>query len=416
MDLTDFINYCRHIFDDKFKGVVYDPFNLRKENIQLSCENNALDIMIVTSKEYYLRNIKRLKEDGVCILVLDENNKDHKDLKLKETFSYHRFYSDSKNIFFVGTNDTTRYIPDYISDYRIKFKQRKTVVIYIFHEINANVKFFIQHGIFRSEWIDFIFVCNGSHQLDVPEYVKYFNRENIGHDFGGWSHVIFKENLLYKYEYFVLVNSSVRGPFIPPWSPEKNWITIFTRFLDHKTKLIGTTLGIDEYLTHIQSMILVLDRVALEIGIKEGIFEENPIFREKREFVITKEIGLSQAIIKHGYKIRPIFSAYHNSEITAKSVLRSRVHHLNYWYYGTNLHPYEVIFIKDNHNINENRDIDLLTTNHNLQFDRTINPTVPKNFNWILYIRSYPILDEMFRSYEGAIKHWLNIGFYENQK
>lgn len=417
MDSTDFLSYCQFVFKDKFKGIVSDPLNLRKETIAIPSEDSKLDIMIGNSGEYYSQTIEKLKEDGVCILLLNGKKRNYNNLRIKEKFSYYRFYSDSDRTFFIGTNRISQYIPDYISDYKVNSKRKwKTVVVYVFHEINENVKFFVQHGIFESSQIDFILVCNGPDKLDLPHFVKYFNRENIGHDFGGWSYAIFHENLLEQYEYFVLINSSVRGPFIPPWSSEKNWVQIFTKFLDYKTKLVGTSLGIDEYLTHIQSMVLVLDKVGLEVGILDGIFEKYPISREKREVIVLKEIGLSQAIMRRGYKIRPILSAYHNTEITPKSVLRSRVHHLNNWYFGTNLHPYEVIFIKDNHNINENKDINLQSRNYNLNFAQSINPTVPLNFNWERYLQLNPDVARQFKDEIMVVKHWLNFGFYEGRR
>lgn len=293
---------------------------------------------------------------------------------------------------------------------------QKTVVIYAFHIINENVKFFLQHGIFEDPNIDFIFICNGPHSLKVPSYIKYINRENIGYDFGAWSHAIFTENLLEKYDFFVFINSTVRGPFIPPWSFEKNWIRIFTNLIDYQTKLVGTTLGIDEHLTHIQSTVLVTDKIGLEVGIQDGIFEKIPISKEKRDIVIQKEIGFSQSIMKKGYKIKPIMSAYYNSEITPTSLLRSRVHHLDGWYFGTNLHPYEIIFIKDNHNINCNHDINLLTTNHNLNFNRNINPILPNDFVWQKYLEFNPDVAKIYNNEKGATAHWMKFGFQENRR
>lgn len=389
-----FLKYCETIFPDKFKSG---------------------NVLIAYNQESFLEQVTNVKQDDLCILIFPKQ--EYRSLKLKERYSYWKFYSDSNQLYFLGLNNHGAYIPDYFSDFKLSSKDhRRTVVVYVFHIINENVRFFLQHGLFESPYINFIFVCNGPHSLDVPKFVKYINRENVGHDFGGWSHAIFTENLLENYDFIVLLNSSVRGPFIPPWSFEKNWVRIFTHFLDYQTKLVGTTLGIDEYLTHIQSTVLVMDKVGLEIGIKENIFEKIPVARDKRDVVLHKEIGFSQAIMKHGYKIRSILSAYYNTDITPVSVLRSRVHHLNGWYYGTNLHPYEIIFIKDNHQINYDRDIVLQTTNHDLQFSQTINPTVPSDFVWQKYLQLNPDIGPPFNNEIMATKHWLNLGFYEKRK
>ena len=60
----------------------------------------------------------------------------------------------------------------------MQFQDKRTIVIYVFHVVNDNVKYFIEHGLFESKTIDFIIVCNGNIKLNVPDYVKYINREN----------------------------------------------------------------------------------------------------------------------------------------------------------------------------------------------------------------------------------------------
>src|SRR5690349_3866332 len=66
--------------------------------------------------------------------------------------------------------------------------------IYVFHEMNNAVKFFIENGIYRSKHVDFHIVINNpdTKLVDIPSYVNVTNRENVGHDFGGWSSVLHK--------------------------------------------------------------------------------------------------------------------------------------------------------------------------------------------------------------------------------
>lgn len=287
----------------------------------------------------------------------------------KSNFKYRKFYYNSTSQYLFGLCIKSAIPTNYIPDYKISFKEdRRTVVIYTFHEVNENVRFFLKHGLFKSNLIDFVVVCNGNHQLEVPSYVTYLNRENVGHDFGGWSYAIHQLNLREKYQFFVCINSSVRGPFIPPWSPIKNWVWIFTRLLDYRTKLVGTSIGSHKYRLHIQSMVLVFDQIGLDIGLRLGIFEKNPVARERWDVIEQKEIGFSQAILTSGYRVRPIISAYYNANITAQDVIPNRIHLTNNSYYGTNLHPYELIFIKDKEGINT------YTENHQKNFDRLSDP------------------------------------------
>lgn len=69
------------------------------------------------------------------------------------------------------------------------------------------------------------------------------------------------------FEYFLLINSSVRGPFLPTYLPsEVHWTQIFTSKLTADTKLVGSTINcggaytISEMQPHIQSYALALDQ------------------------------------------------------------------------------------------------------------------------------------------------------------
>lgn len=39
------------------------------------------------------------------------------------------------------------------------------------------------------------------------------------------------------------MNGSVRGPFLPVWETERNWIQIFSDMITNKVKLVGTTIN-----------------------------------------------------------------------------------------------------------------------------------------------------------------------------
>jgi len=132
--------------------------------------------------------------------------------------------------------------------------------------------------------------------------------------------------------------------------------------------------------------------------------------------------------MKYGYTIRPLMGSYFNSTSPAKSHIKIAGHFFNNSYFGANLHPYEIIFIKDKTQINDNRDINNLTINHNSNFDRLPSipadfdwdsiqsPIVPSDFNWKIYLGLNPDVAKVHRTETGAIKHWLDHGFYEKRR
>ena len=423
-----------------------------------------------------------------------------------ETFPFQRFYynPDSKDLYFVGIkglslDDTTlrsvlRNVPDYLSDCKIPtfdyIGQKKTVVVYVYHDYNTNVEFFIKHGLFESNKVDFIIVNNKNplasktSGLSLPSSsnVSLMERPNIGHDFGGWSDAIFKNCLSEKYDYFILINSTVRGPFLPPWYQVKDWTGLFTRLIDCETKLTGTTIGLVHGRPVIQSMLLCFDRQGLEIGIKDNIFSPNPVQKEKGRVVMENEVQFSLSIANYGYRVRSIMAAYYNTVFEKPVVTKEPIieHCMTNGYFGVNIHPYEIIFIKDNRDINKNLDIDAVTRHHCSGFDcfsvaakltssfvvtpsvpmsyvaplsikasafaqnhntvptptvptSTLTPTitnptsstftykrssnrVPYDFDWKMYLELNPDLRAHIPTREMAIFHWSSYGLREGRK
>lgn len=420
--IEHFIDYCYEVFDGLTSGCVHNLANLSYGNLKKKDEcdkEGPFDVTFISKPEEISRETKKLKPGGVLILILQDHDGDFENItyleEFRTTLNYRKvYYLKAVRILFIVTikQHQSKYIADYTADYKIdEFDNRKTVVVYTFHELNESVKFFVKHGILKSPDVHFVMICNSDAKIDVPSYVTYINRPNIGYDFGGWAHAIYNLNLNLRetYDYFVMLNSSVRGPFIPPWCTTRNWTKIFTRLIDYRTKLVGTTIGIHPYLTHIQSMTMMFDRVGLDIGTQDGIFERNPIERPKHDIIMLKEIGFSQSIMKRGYKIRPIVSAYYNSPIPPISRIQTLIQFTDNSYFGTNLHPYEVVFIKDRTNINGNRDINNLTITHNLDFDRM--STLPLDFNWLSYLRLNPDVAKIYACENGCMIHWLNHGY-----
>lgn len=276
----------------------------------------------------------------------------------------------------------------------------KTLVLYVFHQFNDRVKYFIENAIFKHPLVDFIIISNGYNDEKlreiVPYYVKIIIRENLGYDFGGWSRGLFDiiesnslgsgEKYLYeKYKYFIFVNSSVIGPFIPMYY-KKKWTDIFIEQLNEQdinnnVKIIGPTInscggGLGEYIkpengSHVQSYLFCVERNTLDFLMREKIFENemnedgsinNHLINKYNSMnfvdaINNKEILMSRKIIENGWNIGSLLKMYINVDFTFKSKSIDEYKKNGILFYGDIMlggyinklwNIYDVIFIKGN--------------------------------------------------------------------
>lgn len=149
----------------------------------------------------------------------------------------------------------------------------KLLVLYAYHETvdaRRNAEFFIRHGLHAKA--DFIFVLNGETDLDeaipVVKNIRFIKRENTCYDLGAqlssfpsfpYSFVpltkrvmipklsgeVLSANdraLVKKYNKFILMNASIRGPFLPHWS-SMCWSDAFANKVTETNKLVGMTMN-----------------------------------------------------------------------------------------------------------------------------------------------------------------------------
>jgi hypothetical protein len=238
-------------------------------------------------------------------------------------------------------------------------KNRKIAILYTFHIIKPSLQNFIDHAIFESDEYDFILIpCEVSiTHLNIPKYVKIFNRPNIGYDFGAWSDVILAPGFLDIYTHILCINCSVSGPFIPSYY-HGNWVDIFINPLNDQLRLFGCTIDtvdkVDVW-THVQSYVFSLEIQTVRYLISRGIFSQvytQTMYRT----IVDKEIKMSREIIKAGWNIGCLMKYFEgidwrdpNSTKTVNII--GNVCSTDK-YLGQNIHPYEVIFIKNNRDYN----------------------------------------------------------------
>jgi len=194
---------------------------------------------------------------------------------------------------------------------------KKLLVLYVFHEYNYRVEQFFKKAIFYDKNVDFIIIVNNitlKLQYNAfPSNVKFFIRDNIGFDFGGWSDALLTNNLYKNYNYFIFVNSSVLGPFIDS-DYKGNWTDIFINGLqENNIKLFGSTINKDFH-PHVQTFIFSLEKETLEYLIKWQIFSLTNHYEKLWDTVMLKEIFMSDLLIRNKWNIGCLIPYYKNMD------------------------------------------------------------------------------------------------------
>lgn len=293
-----------------------------------------------------------------------------------------------------------------------------TAVIFHYFEksddYKDNLAYFLRRG-YRSD-VDFIICISGGCSVPLPRAANifYFYIPNGGFDYGGHSRIVNDFLNVEKYDYFIFLNSSVRGPFLPTYF-DRPWHRVFTDLIDDQTKLVGSTINIlgkdhqcsrvDELLnggqkslSHVQSMAYALDRTALRALIEQGFFRreiaaddamvrawikvdverrgmlarvywsfrhrvEHKLNRgritqqvDKLATILNYEVLLSQTIIANGWNISCLLPEYRKIDFREphgdiNPTSADGDPCFKGAYCGRSIHPFETVFIKTNRDI-----------------------------------------------------------------
>ena len=120
---------------------------------------------------------------------------------------------------------------------------------------------------------------------------------------------------LKQYDYFLFLDSSVRGPFLPRyfsrrggggtsdkrWAKSKQaakpWTSVFTDKLNDKVKLVGRTISCESEM-HVQAPVFATDAVGLKVLKDGGALE---CATEINQALQKHEFGATRSIFKAGY-------------------------------------------------------------------------------------------------------------------
>lgn len=240
----------------------------------------------------------------------------------------------------------------------------KTLVLYVFHQMNERVQMFLDRAFFQADDVDFLIICNNlTIQPSIPSYAKLLRRENVGFDFGAWGEGLLENNRFQNYTHFIFLNSSVVGPFLPPYCKSR-WTHVFLSGLNSETHLFGSyinatgnaygTIGRVTALAHVQSFAFAMERETLDFLLSKNIFRN---YATKIQSIEEGEIGMSRCILRNGWNIGCFLACYRGVDF--RFLTKKPSEYLNGFfgdvalpgqYYGQTTHPYEVVFVKANRN------------------------------------------------------------------
>ena len=241
--------------------------------------------------------------------------------------------------------------------------KERVLVIYVWADTDisslGNLQFFIRHGVHRSQPADYYFILqnvdnitvNESRLPPLPPNAHYIQHENECFDFGtfGWfltSRIVD----ISKYKYFILMNASIRGPYLAAYFPDDLlwWFDIFTRRLNNEVKLVGPTINCEQR-PHVQSYLLATDQVGMKIlaDKNSGVLSCKTDYTDA---VVNGEIGASQILLRANYQIASLQIKYQGVDFRKKDNenCNNRISPIfvDNMVDGIAHDPYELVFVK----------------------------------------------------------------------
>ena len=248
----------------------------------------------------------------------------------------------------------------------------KTLVLYHYFEKDAsyrdNLLHFLVFGYLPS--LDYVIVIAGNHSLDLPQApnLRYIFTENQNSDYGGYAHALPTIGDLRQYENIFFINSSVRGPYQLA-TDHRPWMQIYLALLQPDVGLVGSSIcilradfrhslnyqekfgGMPPF-SHVQTASFAMSSSTLIYLLAKGFFDPLDLFN-KTQAIENYEIRLSQLVLEQGKNLKCLLPEYNTidfrlayTDINPTSTIGDPCEALGY--FGRNVHPYEVMFIKTN--------------------------------------------------------------------
>lgn len=260
----------------------------------------------------------------------------------------------------------------------------KLAVVYHYCEVNStyrdNLVYFLSTAICKN--ISYFFYISGECSVELPEYenVEYLYIENRNNDFGAVTE-FYRSGQFDRFDTYIFVNSSVRGPFLPLYY-DRDWYQVFTERLSKKTALVGSSInllptscdfegyfkenfGYNPPYIHVQTTAYALSSAGFQILQDQGFYEETKTL-SKSDVVTRYEILLSQIILHNNLKIASILPTCVSFSLERAGVdfpgsSRNGDPLYQFGFYGRSLSPLESVFVKTNRNIISEKELSSYT-------------------------------------------------------
>ncbi len=242
-------------------------------------------------------------------------------------------------------------------------------------------------GLLDSENIYSILVYQSIESLDLGPILDKFDqkiKENCYSDLFAYFKAL-KFIKIKDFKYFIFMNSSCIGPILPSYNKKFNWESIFTNNLE-KYGMISPIIEFPPYedknvldiklssklsnlfnlktIPFAHSYFLSLNKKALFCLIDNNSFPKKDINRDLA--VGHFERIITAVLLNEGFKIKSLLNKYNSLEIEKEKInifLESGFFNSNFTdpeipifgYFGSDIHPYEVVFFKNIRHTNSHR-------------------------------------------------------------
>ncbi|PNH08807.1 hypothetical protein TSOC_004615 [Tetrabaena socialis] len=271
------------------------------------------------------------------------------------------------------------------------------LVSYSYFEKDAiqvdNFRFFLEAAVLdatATRPITYVIVVSGSTctpcqkiHSSLSTKAILLHRENDGMDFGSHNYTLEylrKKELLWKYSYYFLLNSSVKGPFFPSYMPALwHWTDAFVSRFGGGVHAVGSSLvclpPIDAAVNaftaveasesccpttggpgpRLESWAVALDQVALEITMRRQVFVVRTckMCVDDTGIIVRGEYGLTAGLLAEGHNVATLMSMYAQGvdwRVRENWNCNDNVHPSRHGTYGgIAFHPFETaspVFVK----------------------------------------------------------------------
>eukprot|EP00890_Picochlorum_soloecismus_P001815 jgi/Picsp_1/2634/NSC_00864-R1_hypothetical protein VOLCADRAFT_105929 [Volvox carteri f. nagariensis] len=254
-----------------------------------------------------------------------------------------------------------------------------TLVLYVYNaedeEQERSFAYFLRYGVTEGGPTYRIIITNGPNIKpfpklpSLPQNAQYLKTSLCTTSWGAIDAVT-KVLGIQQYRYFVIVDSHVRGPFVPSYvqNMKYHWTEAFTSRLNNKVKMVGSIISCEgapkdgnaagtwRGIPFIISHAWAIDYDALTKLISEkGVFR---CHKNKWDTKYYSDAGASLAIFQAGWTIDSLMSRYQGVDWRSSSSWQCNQRvppDFESHYDGISINPYEIIFVPVKSSTSANR-------------------------------------------------------------